>query len=181
MSSELANRLMSAASAESFLREQGEDFGWQGVAALKSFVDHLVRSDLNRAAELCERIDQLARLAGGAAALAFADAARARVLHHRGRYAQANELYTSSAEVLSGEGLKAEAAFIQAQQVYALTQAGLYGEALRLAREARRALGDDPARLAQLETNVGTVYYRLDRYRKALEHYDRARHTGQNG
>ena len=57
--------MMSAASAESFLREQGEDFGWQGVAALKSHVDHLVRSDLNAAAELCERIDQLSQLAGG--------------------------------------------------------------------------------------------------------------------
>ena len=175
MSSELANKLMSAASAESFLREQGDGFGWQSVAALKSHVDHLVRTDLNAAAELCERIDQLSKLAGIAAARAFADAARARVLHHRGRYGQANELYSSSAEVLRGEGLKAEAAFIQAQQVYALTQAGLYGVALKTARAARRALRDDPARLAQLETNVGTVYYRLDRYRKALEHYDRAR------
>ncbi|HET8677042.1 MAG TPA: hypothetical protein VFO63_14700, partial [Blastocatellia bacterium] len=175
MSSELANELMSAASAESFLREQGDDFGWQGVAALKSHVDHLVRTDLNAAAELCERIDQLSQLAGGRVARAFAAAARARLLHHRGRYGQANELYASSAEVLASEGLKAEASFIQTQQVYALTQAGLYGDALKTARAARRALGDDPVRLAQLETNVGTVYYRLDRYRKALEHYDRAR------
>jgi CHAT domain-containing protein/tetratricopeptide (TPR) repeat protein len=174
VSSELANELMSAASAESFLREQGEDFGWQGIAALKSHVDHLIRSDLNAAAELCERIDQLSQLAGDEVARAFADAARARVLHHRGRYGQANELYASSAEVLASEGLKAEASFIQTQQVYALTQAGLYGDALKTARAARRALGDDPARLAQLETNVGTVYYRLDRYRRALEHYDRA-------
>ena len=77
--------------------------------------------------------------------------------------------------MLASEGLKAEASFIQTQQVYALTQAGLYGDALKTARAARRALGDDPARLAQLETNIGTVYYRLDRYRRALEHYDRAR------
>ena len=68
---------MSAASAESFLREQGDDFGWQGVAALKSHVDHLVRTDLNAAAELCERIDQLSQLAGGRVARAFAAAARA--------------------------------------------------------------------------------------------------------
>jgi CHAT domain-containing protein len=175
MSSELANRLLSAASAESFLREQGDDFGWQGVAALKLQVDHLVRSDLNRAAELSERIEQLAALIDDVIATAFADASRARVLHHQGRYRQANELYRSAAEGLRAEGLKSEAAFIRAQQVYALTQAGLYSEALRVARTNRRALADDPARLAQLETNVGTVYYRLDRYRKALEHYDRAR------
>ncbi len=175
VSSELADKLLSAANAESFLREQGQDFGWQGVAALKSQVDHLVRSDLNRAAELSERIEQLAAIIDDSAAPAFADASRARVLHHQGHYRQANELYTSAASVLGAEGLKSEAAYIRAQQVYALTQAGRYSEALRVARAARRQLADDPARLAQLETNVGTVYYRLDRYRKALEHYDRAR------
>ena len=79
------------------------------------------------------------------------------MLHHQGRYGQANDLYRSAAQVLSSEGLKAEAAFIQVQQVYALTQAGRYSEALKTARAARRSLGDDPARLAQLETNVGTV------------------------
>ena len=32
-----------------------------------------------------------------------------------------------------------------------------------------------PVQLAQLETNVGILYYRQDRYAKAIAHYERAR------
>jgi CHAT domain-containing protein len=52
---------------------------------------------------------------------------------------------------------------------------GRYREALALSRAARRALSRSPVQLAQLETNVGIIYYRQDRYANAIEHYERAR------
>ena len=72
--------------------------------------------------------------------------------------------------------LPRESAVIQVHRIFTLTQMGRYDEALRAARAARRLLArGEPLYLAQLEANVGNVYYRLDRYKKALVHYDRAR------
>jgi CHAT domain-containing protein/predicted negative regulator of RcsB-dependent stress response len=80
--------------------------------------------------------------------------------------------------VLKSSGLALDAAMVQKQQVDSLTHLGRYGEALRVARAARRVLErHDQVQVAQLELNVGNVYYLLDRYRQALEHYDRARQT----
>src|SRR5439155_10653731 len=58
---------------------------------------------------------------------------------------------------------------------YALTQMGRYQDALQNARSVRRMLvRGESVKLGQLETNVGNIYYMLDRYKKALRHYDRA-------
>ncbi len=71
--------------------------------------------------------------------------------------------------------LTSEAATILIHQVYALTQMGRYNDALATARAARRRLKpDEKIKLAQLETNIGTVYFRLDAYKRALKHYDAA-------
>jgi tetratricopeptide (TPR) repeat protein len=61
-------------------------------------------------------------------------------------------------------------------RVFALTQMGRYDDALVESRASRRVLTQGaPLHLAQLETNVGILYYRLDRYSNAIEHYERAR------
>jgi tetratricopeptide (TPR) repeat protein len=156
MSSELANKLLSAESLEVFLGEQAAVSGPQILSELKSEVDRLVGCDLHSAARLTGRIEQLAELIADPAARAFADASRARVLHYSGRPLEANERYEAAVNGLKGAGLVTEAALIRAQQVFALTQMDLYTDA---------------------ETNVGNIYYRLDQYRKALKHYDRARET----
>ncbi len=175
MSNELAEKLMRAESAGAFLSEQNGSAGWQTVAALKSEVDRLVGCDLKLADGLIARIDELAELLGDPVSRAFADAGRARALHFSGRYEDARVLMQSATDTLREARLNSEAAFIQVQQVFTLTQMGRYDEALRTARAARRALsGGEPRDLAQLESNVGTIYYRLDRYKKALQHYDRA-------
>lgn len=167
---------MNAQSVESFLTEQGGRVDWQTMSALKSEVDRLVGCDLGAAEQLTSRIEHLARLGGDSAVQAFASASRARVLHYSGRFSEAHLLYGTAADSMQEARLKVEAATIRMQHVYALTQMGLYSEALRLARTARRTLENSgEAKLAQLETNIGTIYYRLDRYKKAIEHYDRAR------
>ncbi|HKS41009.1 MAG TPA: CHAT domain-containing protein [Blastocatellia bacterium] len=176
MSRELADNLIKAESADAFLRQQNIAPGWQTISALKSEVDRLIGADLNAAQVLAERTEQLADAFGDSLSKAFADAGRARVLHHLGRYAQSEQLYDSAVSALRAARFTNDAAIIEMHRVFALTQMGRYDEALRVARAARRVLKlGEPVYLAQLETNVGIIYYRLDRYKKALEHYERAR------
>jgi CHAT domain-containing protein len=176
VSSELANKLINAESVETFLRETPLAGEWETVSVLKSEVDRLVGSDLNAAERLAARIEQLALHTGDPISKAFAEASRARVLHHLGRYKEADALYESSIEAIRASKLVTEAGVLQMHRVFALAQMGRYTDALSASRSARRALRNaDPIHLAQLETNVGITYYRLDRYKKALEHYDRAR------
>jgi CHAT domain-containing protein len=175
LTSELADRLAKATSVEAFWSEQGA-LDWPVVASLKGDVDHLVGSDLRAAGHLASRIQGVAELLGDGISRAFADASRARVLHHEGRHQEANRLYERAIGVLQSSGLAPDAARIQKQQVDALMFLGRYQEALSAGRAARRHLRrEGPVELAQLEMNVGNVYYHLDRYSVALSHYDRAR------
>src|SRR5262249_31910054 len=136
---------------------------------LKLEVDRLANSDLNAASRLTERIGQLAALTGDPLAEAFAKSSRARLLHLLGKHGEANPLYDEAVKVLRSHKLTTEAAIIQKQQVDALTHIGRYGDALQVARAARKVLKrTDEVQLAQLETNVGNVYQMLDRYNKAL-------------
>ena len=168
--------MISAESPQAFLLEQNGSAGWRTLAALKPEVDHLVRVDLKTAARLVDLIEQLAALLGDPVSRAFADANSARVLHHTGRHQEADDIYQGAAESMRAAGLKTEAAVIQNQRVDVLMKLGRYADALRQARAARPVLtGAGPVHLAQLETHVGNVYYFQDRYKKALEHYDRAR------
>ena len=66
LSRELANQLINAESVEAFLKQQTRPFGWKRFAALKLEVDRLVHTDLNIAAKLVERLEQLAQLTNAA-------------------------------------------------------------------------------------------------------------------
>lgn len=167
---------MSAENAEAFLRQQGGRIEWQLVADLKTEVDRLVGCDLNAAGRLVDRMERLAALVGDPVSEAFAQASRGRILGYSGHHAQANELYDDAISAMRAANLSQEAAFIQMQQLHDLILLARYDDALRVSRAVRRALtSGDAAQLAQFETNVGHIYYRRDQYKKALEHYDRAR------
>ena len=149
---------------------------WERLAALKDRVERLVRTDLNQASLLVDRMERMAAQTGDPLSGSFARASLAILLHFQGKHAQANRFYESSARELRAAGLKTQAALIEKRQVYALTDMGRYAEALSVARRARRVLANDnPVHLAGLETSIGTIYYRLDNYKRALEHYDSAR------
>jgi CHAT domain-containing protein/tetratricopeptide (TPR) repeat protein len=175
VSNKLADKLMKAKSAEAFLRARKGVVEWQTLAALKAEVDHLRGRDLNAAATLSTRISELAQLLDNPLSQAFAEVSRAYVLHQQGRHREANELYQNAVAVMRRAGLSTEAAIIQKTQVDALKYLGRFDEALRTARTARRSLAlAGSLQVAQLEANVGNVYYQLDRYKKALGHYNRA-------
>jgi CHAT domain-containing protein len=176
VTSDLANGLMAAESADAFLQQRSGSTDWRTVASIKTEVDRLSGCDLIRATRLADRLAQLSRLLGDPLSNAFAEAGRARVLDNTGKHAEANDLYESAAAAMQSSGLKIESAIIRKQQLHALIQLGRYESALRMAGSARRVLAHgDPIQLAQLEANIGNIYYRLDRYRRALTHYDRAR------
>jgi CHAT domain-containing protein len=176
VSSNISDRLIGAESAASFLREAGGALEWSLFSSLKSELDLLLRTDINRAEALAGRIEELAALGADSLSTAFADASRARLLHHLGQYGEADSLYMRAAAAMRDGKLFNEAAVIQMHRVFTLTEMGRYDEALQTSRLARRSLRrGEPLYLAQLEANTGNVYYRLDRYKKALDHYDRAR------
>ncbi|HKV39213.1 MAG TPA: tetratricopeptide repeat protein, partial [Blastocatellia bacterium] len=176
MSEDLANQLIEAGSAETFLRTRSEATDWRIVASLKTEVDRLVACDLNQAERLADRVCALASVIGDPLSGAFADAIRARVLDNLGRYSESDGLYERAAVVMRGARLTREAAIVQKQQITPLVHLGLYGPALQKARGARRVLArTEPLHYAQLEANIGNIYYRLDQYGSALAHYERAR------
>jgi CHAT domain-containing protein len=176
VSKELAIKLINAESADAFLREPGVAAHWQTVSALKAEVERLIGSDLNAAERLSERVEQVALALGDTTSRAFAEASRARVLHHIGRYAEADALYQSAMKGTRAARLTTETALIQMHRVVALTQIGNYDEALTVSRASRRVLSKGaPVHLAQLETHIGILHYRRDRYAKAIGHYERAR------
>ena len=176
MSKELADQLINAANADAFLREQNGAWGWQSISALKTEVDRLVGCDLTSAGQLATRLEQVAEAMGDRRAQAFADASRARVLHFTGSFADAERLYHRAGQSLKAAGLKSEAATLQMQTIGVLIDLGRYQDALRLAKAARRHLAaSESVQLAQLENNIGNIYYRLDRYQQSLTHYNRAR------
>ena len=176
VNSQLAEQLINADSAEAFLRQQAIEVDWKTVSALKQEVDRLIGADLKAAKNLSDRVDQLAAVLGDPVSKGFAEASRARVLHHNGHYAEADSLYENAIRATRRAKLTIDTAVIQMHRVFALTQMGRYDEALRTARISRRVLSrHSPLHLAQLETNLGILYYRLDRYSKAIEHYELAR------
>jgi tetratricopeptide (TPR) repeat protein len=184
VSSELSDRLLQATNLDEFLSEQGDQPRGEILSALKSEVDRLVGCDIKAADHLAIGIEELAKHLGDPVSTAFAEASRARILHLSGRYAEANALYENAVTILRAARLTTEAASVRIQQVDASMQMGRYPDALQIARLARRMLARSlPAKaiepfklvkLAQLETNVGNVYYMLDHYKRALKHYNRA-------
>ncbi|MEW6208325.1 MAG: tetratricopeptide repeat protein, partial [Acidobacteriota bacterium] len=169
----LANDLLRARNVKSFAQKHQ---GRLDMAALKREVNRLARCDLKKASLLARRVDELSQLSRNPAMKAYSRASRAVVLAHAGDHREANRLYRSSVKTLKAVGLKREAAVIEKERLRSLILLGHYGEALRVAHSARRALSkSDEIELAQLETNIGAIYYRLDRYSAAMKHYDRAR------
>jgi CHAT domain-containing protein len=167
---------MSAASAEEFLRDRGGTPDWRLLAELKSSVDHLIGADLKEATRLVERIETLAPLLGDGASMGYAQASRARVMFTLGRHSEANNLYENGIDAIRSAGLPVEAAKIQVQQIDALKFLGRYDDAFKRARSARKHVTKaGPLELAKLETNLGNVYFHLDRYKEALQHYNKAK------
>lgn len=97
-------------------------------------------------------------------------------LHVNGRSAEAVEPFERALALYLERGEELEAARVRRSLVDVLQMAGESERALAEGERARVALEelDQPALLAQLECNVGNVYFRLDRYSDARAAYESA-------
>ncbi len=143
---------------------------------LNQEINHLVFSDLSACREL---VDQLTEIIGK---MTGDDRARllrmqARFFHMTGNPSKALQLYRRAEQIYHRLGDREAIAMIAKAKVDALMYLGRYREALEIGRKTaeyfrRRGRTIDQA---QVLTNIGNVYHRLDQLRPALRSYNRAR------
>ena len=129
-------------------------------------------------AGLLDRDDEA--LADLTAAYEIRSAKNSNLFNHRA-YARAvfnvelDEALKDVEQAIAWSGKSPNAAFIDTRG-YVYFRLGRYDEALAVADEARQIFEQhgEQLLLAQLESNVGNIYYRLDRNTEALNHYERA-------
>lgn len=174
--SDLVARIGDAPDVRAILDFESPTVSESLLPEIKHEVDRLAYADRARATRLVEAAAWAADRLGDGESRAFAEASRARLLYAEARYADAEPLFAASAAALSSAGRQDAAATLAKQHMETLMYLGRYDEAFALAREARRTLRrmGDRRLLAEHETNVGNLYYRLDRHRQALACYDRA-------
>jgi tetratricopeptide (TPR) repeat protein len=148
----------------------------QLLPALKLEIDRLIHADLTQASRVADAAAWAAERLGDDVSRAFADATQARLLHARSQFKEAEPLYAGAADALKSARRGLDAAALAKHRVEALMMLGRYDEAFALARRARRTLRTRGERrlLAEHDTNIGNLYYYLDRHQDALRYYERA-------
>jgi hypothetical protein len=160
----------------------------QAPEALVRLADEIarrIRVDLDQAEHLAEAAADLVRVSGDAYAAARALRSIGHVHALRSRMRDALEAYTAAIARFERGRHDIDVAITRSGALQTLIYLGRYDEAFDWAARARTvfdAHGDD-LRLARLETNLGNVLYRQDRFGEALVHYERAlsafRSTGE--
>ena len=141
------------------------------VEEAKRRIDEFVRSDPPSALPFAELLGRVSDPEPEVAAVIYRG--RATAFHSNGRSNEALEAYLEALAVYQSEGNELEVARVLRSLVDVYQLAGQPEESLRRAEEAREILerlGEERV-LAQLETNVGNVYVRLDDYPRARESY----------
>ncbi len=144
------------------------------IHRLKAAVDAAVRSSPPAALPLAEALTLLASPDPAVEALRRRGIAVA--LHANGQSADALPHYSAAAELYTELGDEIERARVLRSLVDVLQMSGRSDEALACGVEAREILqrNGEMRLLAQLESNLGNVHFRLDRFDLAVEAYDRA-------
>ena len=146
------------------------------VAQLNQAALAAVHVSLNRADHLARAARSLASRVGDDRALARSLRTSGHVLALRGEYRRAMANYRSALDLLASPADVSERAVTLSGALQSLIYLGDYEKAHAFAAEARavfEALGDG-VRLGRLESNVGNVLYRQDRFADALACYRRA-------
>jgi CHAT domain-containing protein/tetratricopeptide (TPR) repeat protein len=174
----LARRMVRADDLDAFVAANRRKLGPDTVAELKDEVDRLVKVDLTKAGPLAVATRRVGELLGDPVSIAYGEASLAQANLYTGRLADAEPLFRSAIERLRGARRLVDAASVERQLVSLLYRQGRAREALEVAKHSRGVLrkAGKLDLLAQLETNVGNIYYyTLGRYRAALPYYDRAK------
>lgn len=146
------------------------------VKLLDDAVSEYVRKDLKKAQELAETAAALAQDLGDYESQAHASRAQANALWFSGHNQQAAELHKKAIEHFEESGNALETARTLSVSIQPLILLGEYDRALAAAERAREIFTSrgEAVRLARLEINVGNIFHRQDRFREALDCYERA-------
>jgi len=164
------------ASRLQFLTRQPRLLTTEFVAQLDEMVGALLRVDLKKAAGLADAAVTIAGKIGDKEASAFALRAKANALWSVGRNRQASELHTQAIQLFHEAGEPMQAGRTLSISIQPLILLGEYQLAENAAEQARKifAATQDDIRLARLDINVGNIFHRQDRFREALDFYERA-------
>ncbi|HLJ88595.1 MAG TPA: CHAT domain-containing protein [Candidatus Angelobacter sp.] len=146
------------------------------VEELYKAVMQLLPVDLQRAHRLAEAAGWLAGASGDLRALAQSARAQAHVSYLQGQYRQAIAHYERSWENFKLLRDDFEVAITITSALQSLIYDGQYERAYALAADARTTLValDNKLCLARLESNMGNIFYRQDRFQDAAEMYEKA-------
>lgn len=146
------------------------------IEQFKKLVDQRVRSNAHDAMQVADFAISLSQLTNDPATRALGARTKGMVLHVMARYQAATVQYERARQLYRKAGLEVERARVERAMVDALIYLGRYEDALTLAAEARQVFEkhSESLLLAQLESNAGNIYHRLDRNAEALARYERA-------
>jgi len=161
----------------SFLRHQKKLWDPAVVEALYESVVRVARMDLRQAERLADAAIWLAEKLHDDRCRAQSMRAVGHVLLIRRRYSEALKHYKAALKLYRrlGEDLDVGRT-LSGGALQTLIYLGRYDEALKAAREARRIFERhcDRLRLARLDSNMGNILYRQNRFQEALTLYERA-------
>src|SRR5262245_56296938 len=145
------------------------------VLALKERIDRLGRSEPQNAMLVAELMLRALDEVPGEAAMIHR--ARGVAFYFGGRMQDARSEFLAAMNAYEHAGEAIEAARIRRNLVEVNLTLGKLEEALESAGGARRVFADAGREdlLAELEVNVGNIYFRMDEYVQAREHYSAAR------
>jgi CHAT domain-containing protein len=146
------------------------------VEILAEAVRHRVRVDVDEAMRLAEAAFAVAKILDDSASLGLGCRARANALWYKNDLRAAVEMFEQAVAHFERAERLDEIGRTLSSSIQSLLLLGRYERALEAAGRARaifRQIGD-PLRLARLEINVANIYHRQDRFREALESYQKA-------
>ncbi len=160
-----------------FLRKNRALYSRAAVEFIYEEVVRLARVDLRQADHLAQSAAWIAERIGDDFCRAQGWRAAGHVRLIGGRYGEALQSYQSALSIFRRLKLEAEIGrTLYGGSLQALIYLGRYDQAFAWALEARRIFQKrrDDLRLARLESNIGNILYRQDRFEEALESYQRA-------
>lgn len=160
-----------------FLTRQRELWDPAVVEQLYEQVARVARIDVREASRLADGAAWLAARLGDKRSRAQSLRASGHVLLMRGRYGDALQRYRAALRLFRAAGDDVGVGrTLSGGALQCLILLGRYREAVSSAREARRIFErrGDVLRLARLDSNVGNIYFRRNRFAEALAFYERA-------
>lgn len=167
-------RLHDARACVRLLRRHREFHRPETVREIYEEMARRARADFAQAERLARCANWLARLLRDDASVAFVARAAGHVFYIRDNNHRAVACYERASRLFSRAGSDLDAGRTLSGGLQSLIYLGKYDKAARWARRAREifARHGDRMRLARLDTNLGNVLYRQDRFAEALRCYE---------